>query len=323
MALPMSNVRDIMRAGANLAADREKPVRLVVAVESDAPDAVLAVLEEALKPRTRGVEVAVGVVGDASMTAAGADAVVVVLGSGGARVAEFLAAIRASSVPVVTLLLEGAGSASPEAVRQPLDDFLSATDAETLVRKNLGEWLADRLRLKRLALAAGFDFMRASVSAEFVKSTAWQNALIGGIVVIPGADMPLMTGNQAKMVLQIAAAYGEDLDTERAKELLAVVGGGLMFRAVARQLLDFVPGFGWALKAGVGYTGTMAMGKAAIAYFDQGADLGGVVRKLRDGVSDVADRARSMREAASAALPSVPAGAPYKVESSHADTPGV
>ena len=39
------------------------------------------------------------------------------------------------------------------------------------------------------------------------------------VVFIPGADMPIMTLNQAKMLLQIAAAYGQPLSAERIKEL--------------------------------------------------------------------------------------------------------
>ncbi len=53
-------------------------------------------------------------------------------------------------------------------------------------------------------------------------STAAQNAGVGLVVVIPGADMPVMTANQAKMVLEIAAAYGQPLTVERIKELAAI-----------------------------------------------------------------------------------------------------
>ena len=121
--------------------------------------------------------------------------------------------------------------------------------------------------------------MRRAVAEEAVKATAFQNAVIGGVTVIPGADMPLMTANQAKMVLQIAAAYGQPLGAERIKELAAVVGGGFALRAIARQALAFVPGFGWAIKAGIGYTGTMAMGYAAIEYFEAGGDMRRVGRQ--------------------------------------------
>ena len=46
-----------------------------------------------------------------------------------------------------------------------------------------------------------------------------------------------MTANQAKMVLEIAAAYGQPLTADRIKELAAIVGGGFAWRAVARQII--------------------------------------------------------------------------------------
>lgn len=318
------NVRDIMRAGSALTDERDKPLHLIVGIEMDAPDAVLVALEESLRPRTARAFVEVGVVGESAPgIPSSADAVIVVLGSGGTAGA-YLSEARNAGVPVVTLALHGVSTAGASALHQPLDDFLTEDDAMQLVREDLGRWLADRIEEKRLALAAAFDFMRANVSGEYVKQTAWQNALIGGVVIIPGADMPLMTGNQAKMVLQIAAAYGEKLDTERAKELIAVVGGGLAFRAIARQLVAFVPGFGWAVKAGVGYTGTLAMGKAAIAYFEQGADMSAVVRRLGEGASQARRRARVTRRPAEPALPAPAAEpVPYKVEAARGDVPSV
>ncbi len=321
MAFPV-NLRDIMKAGAALADERDKPLSLAVAVELDAPDALLAAVEDALKPRTARVDIAVGVVGEAAPAVdASTDAVMALLGSGTAPMSAFLSAAHAKGVAVVTLLVDGAGTATAAGVTQPLDDFLTGDDAVTLVRGDLAGWLADHAAGKRLAFASAFDFMRPAVAGEFVKATAWQNALIGGVVIIPGADMPLMTGNQAKMLLQIAAAYGQKLDSDRAKELLVVVGGGFALRAAAREMLDFVPGFGWALKAGVAYGGTLAMGKAAIAYFEQGADVSGVVRKLEEGAAEIAHRALPKKETA-AEEPlhaEAPAAVPYKVEAEDGD----
>ena len=93
------------------------------------------------------------------------------------------------------------------------------------------------------------------------------------VVIIPGADMPAMTANQIRMVLKIAHAYGEELGLDRALEILSIVGTGFVLRTLARQALDFVPGFGWAVKGAVGFSGTVALGQAAIAYFEAGAPL--------------------------------------------------
>lgn len=153
-----------------------------------------------------------------------------------------------------------------------LDARLSAQLA-----RRMGEWVVACFHAKRLAFAQAFEFMRRPLSMEAVRFTSMQNAGVGLVAFIPGADLPIMTLNQAKMVLQIAAAYGQPLTLERAKELACVVGGGFACRAAARQLVGVIPALGWAIKAAVGYTGTSAMGHAAIEYFERGGNAAGVV----------------------------------------------
>ena len=140
----------------------------------------------------------------------------------------------------------------------------------------MGEWVVAACREKRLALALSFPFVRKPLSLEAVSATSLQNAGIGLVLFIPGADMPLMTLNQAKMLLQIAAAYGEPMNAARVKELAAIVAGGFACRSVARQVAGAVPAIGWAVKAGVGYAGTKAMGLAAVEYFERGGNIAGL-----------------------------------------------
>ena len=124
-----------------------------------------------------------------------------------------------------------------------------------------------------VSLALQLPSLRRAYCDRVVLANATQNAVIGAVVIIPGADMPAMTANQVRMVLKIAAVYGEQIGFDRAVEMLSVVGTAFAFRALARQALDFVPGFGWALKGGVGFAATVALGEAAIAYFAAGAPL--------------------------------------------------
>ena len=69
-------------------------------------------------------------------------------------------------------------------------------------------------------------------------------------------------------MLRIALAYGQQIDRSRLPELLGVVGAGFGLRALARELLDFVPFAGWAAKGAVAYLGTKALGEAARRYFE-------------------------------------------------------
>ncbi len=145
-----------------------------------------------------------------------------------------------------------------------------------LVSVRMGKWVIAACKGKALPLSLAFPFVRRPYANELVNVTSVQNAGIGAVLFIPGADMPIMTLNQAKMLLQIAAAYGQPMTIERAKELVAVVAGGFSCRSLARQIVGILPVGGWVAKGAIGYAGTLAMGKAAIEYFESGAGLVGV-----------------------------------------------
>jgi uncharacterized protein (DUF697 family) len=123
------------------------------------------------------------------------------------------------------------------------------------------------------ALAAALPALRAAVVDHTIAATARQNALVGAVIILPGADMPVMTMNQLKMVLRIGAAYGYRSDLQRTVEVLGVIASGLGMRTLARRAVEYVPGLGWAMKAGFGYAGTQAIGRSAVAYFESGAPL--------------------------------------------------
>ncbi|MHB1390637.1 MAG: DUF697 domain-containing protein [Thermoleophilia bacterium] len=131
----------------------------------------------------------------------------------------------------------------------------------------LAEAVVDAAGDQAVVLAARLPALRDEACRQVIRRTARQNAVIGCLFIIPGADMPVMTINEARMVLRLATAHGESVGTERALELLSVVGAGFGMRAIARQALDFLPGPGWIIKGAMAWSGTLTMGAAAGAYF--------------------------------------------------------
>jgi uncharacterized protein (DUF697 family) len=127
--------------------------------------------------------------------------------------------------------------------------------------------IAHKLGEDATSLAARLPVLRGPVCDELIRSFSKRNGLIAAAVFIPGVDMPLLTLNQARLVLRIALAHGVPVDGQRVPELLGVVGAGFGFRTIARELLDVVPVAGWALKGGIAYGGTRAVGEAAVRYF--------------------------------------------------------
>ncbi len=295
MQLPI-DPRDMMRSRKQIDDEREKPIRIAIFIDIDAPDELVAKVRESFRPFTANVQLHIEVAEPDTklLVDPSADAVIAVVGSGGAALAESLAGARDRAVPAVAIANGSDCMLVADRLGHPYRDTFVDQDTERLVGYDLGEWLVDRLPGKSLAMAHNFVFMRRAVAMERVKNTAVQNALIGAIAFFPGTDMPIMTANQSKMILQIAAAYGEALGAERLRELAVVLGGGFVLRTIARQAVAFVPGFGWAIKGSIGYGGTVAMGYAAIKYFENDAEVGEIKERLDSYGRQFAGRMRSM-----------------------------
>lgn len=197
-------------------------------------------------------------------------------------------------------VVDAAGDGAPADGAAPEEPVALDAAARASLDERMGAWIVAACHAKRLAFALAFPCVRRPLSLDSVHATALQNAGIGAVLFIPGADMPVMTLNQAKMLLQIAAAYGKPMTGERVKELAFVVGGAFACRNVARQAAALVPGLGWAAKAAVAYAGTEAMGRAAIEYFEGGGDVA--------GLTHVVDKACSEAVAAAQAAADTPAG---------------
>jgi uncharacterized protein (DUF697 family) len=131
--------------------------------------------------------------------------------------------------------------------------------------------IAGRMGERAIGLAAKLPVLREPVCRSLTESFARKNALLAAAIFIPGADFPVLTLNQLRLVLRIAAAHGQEIDAQRAPEVIAVIGGGLGFRALAHQLVGVVPVAGWAVQGAVAYGGTKALGEAALRWFSERA----------------------------------------------------
>ena len=201
----------------------------------------------------------------------------------------------------------GIGSAGAASFNPPFNEteYVAAIDVDDIVDVDLSEerpldplaaWAAARLPKKQLALGAAFPFMRHALARELTQSNAIENAAIGVVAFVPGADMPLITANQVKLVLQLAAIYGKELGKDRVKEAVAVVAGAFGWRALARQLTKLVPVLGVPVKTGVAYTGTLAVGHVACSYFANDGE-----EKCEEAVASVAKKGKELFSRTSAA----------------------
>ncbi|MBN1180606.1 MAG: GTP-binding protein [Anaerolineae bacterium] len=123
-----------------------------------------------------------------------------------------------------------------------------------------------------VALGRGMPLYRKQMVNRLIRSAAILNGIIAA-EPIPGLDIPLLLAGQARMVLRIAAMYGESLSVRHAKELLSTIAGGVLLRFLAGELVKLIPGPGWVIAGFVNGIGTWAMGHAAVHYFESGKKL--------------------------------------------------
>jgi uncharacterized protein (DUF697 family) len=196
-----------------------------------------------------------------------ADAAALVYVAAGDVPAEEIALLRAAdmaNVPIVVL-----GPDPRTAIPYVLaTDVLPLPPGEGFPLDDLGRLLAAKCDEDGPALASRLPALRPGICDALIARAARQNGILAAAIFIPGVDFPVLTLNQLRLVLRLAAAYGQELDGQRAPEILGVVAAGLGFRAIARQAAGVVPVAGWAVQGGVAYTGTRAVGEGAIRYFE-------------------------------------------------------
>ncbi len=146
-----------------------------------------------------------------------------------------------------------------------------------------------------VALARVLPGTREMVVNRLIEDVATLNAGIAMLSAVPSvfpllgllappaavADMVVLTKNQLLMVLRVAAAYGKAPDwRRRLPELASVLGAAFGWRAVARELVGFVPGgVGMVVKGMVAYAGTLTVGRAAAWYYATGRTPGKAERE--------------------------------------------
>jgi uncharacterized protein (DUF697 family) len=176
-----------------------------------------------------------------------------------------LAARLADAVPdgsrlITTVAIDPDGSSSDSA-RELMSILTRALPNET--RVELVRITRDREQQRELAQV-------------LVKSTCAICAAIGA-QPIPLADLPILTTLQLMMVSGIMYVSGRERSLRAATEFIGAVGANLgvamLLREGVRAAVKFVPGWGNVVSGMVAGAGTYAIGRAAKAFFIEGASL--------------------------------------------------
>ncbi|MBF6591667.1 MAG: GTP-binding protein [Ktedonobacterales bacterium] len=110
-------------------------------------------------------------------------------------------------------------------------------------------------------------------AASKLTRTAMLVSLAAGLEPIPLIDIPILLSTQIRLVLRIAAVYGEPLKAEHARELMLTIAGGLALRYLAEEVAKAVPFGGDLVSGAIAAAGTWAIGQVAMEYFESGKQL--------------------------------------------------
>jgi uncharacterized protein (DUF697 family) len=132
------------------------------------------------------------------------------------------------------------------------------------------------------ALARQLPPLRPAVFERIIEETARANAgfalttgLAESVPVLTAplnlGDIVILTKNQLVMSYRLAVIAGRNENPRKMlTEILGVLGGGLLFRQLARQLVGLIPVIGIVPKVAVAYGGTWAIGRAMVGWLTEG-----------------------------------------------------
>ncbi len=155
-----------------------------------------------------------------------------------------------------------------------------------------------------LALGRQLPVFRPAVIRNLIEETSRTNAVYaastGVAEVVPVLNVPLNVAdtvvlgkNQLVMAYKVALAAGKTgKPQELMGEIVGVLGGGLLFRQVARGLVGLIPIWGWLPKVAVAYAGTQVIGTATALWATEGRTV--TARDLRGLYENALGRGRTL-----------------------------
>lgn len=167
-----------------------------------------------------------------------------------------------------------AGAALPDL--GPIGDAIAVLEADL---PDLGMLLARRLPGLRPVCIGRLIEAGARANAAYALGSGVAEIAPGFGLVLAPADLFILTKNQILLAFKVALAAGRQEDNRTLiVQLFGVLGSGLLFRQVARELVGLLPLIGLLPKVAVAYAGTLVIGQVAWAWADEGRRISGPER---------------------------------------------
>lgn len=147
------------------------------------------------------------------------------------------------------------------------------------LKKNLSKWFNEFAERNYILYGQKFPQLRSKISLKLVNECAIENSGIGAVKIFPGKEMSLVALNQVRMLLELAAIYGYNVNEDRIIEIVLVVASSVGIKKV----IDFVKKkklfpnllIDWSIS----FSSTYIIGSIARKYFASGIAIDGLVDK--------------------------------------------
>jgi small GTP-binding protein len=147
---------------------------------------------------------------------------------------------------------------------------ISARDAPSAdIAERLLTHIADVSPNLTTALGREAPAWRCIAARRVIQRATALSGLVG-VEPVPLLDIPFQVLIQLRLVLRLAAIYGEPLGDRYSRELLATIVSGVALRYLGQQLAKVIPLAGWAASGALAAGGTWAIGRVATDYFEHG-----------------------------------------------------
>jgi uncharacterized protein (DUF697 family) len=136
-----------------------------------------------------------------------------------------------------------------------------------------------------LALGRQFPIFRVPIARHLISDVCFSNAAYtfstGVAEIVPIFDIPLnladivvLTKAQAFLAYKLGLVFGFSTNWhDYVSEFGGVIGGGFLWRQIARSLIGLVPLWGIVPKVAVAYSGTYVVGNAILQWYLTGRNL--------------------------------------------------
>ncbi|MGI6367082.1 MAG: hypothetical protein ACOX2L_01770 [Anaerolineae bacterium] len=203
---------------------------------------------------------------------------------------ELARALRSRRIPVLTILDRDTltnGELVPAGPNLWLPDSYLTGDVSDprFLERTLVPATLQALPQRHLALARQLPLFRNTVARRLIEEVSQSNAtyaLTTGLAgIIPVLNVPLnvtdmlvLTKAQAFMVYRLGLALGMATEwRDYVREFGGVIGGGFVWRSLARTLVGLLPGLGLVPKVAIAWSGTFVTGNIVWHWYLNGGRL--------------------------------------------------